>query len=110
MNTKRKRLQERPAPIKFRQRADGSWESYRSDAEAPKAPEPVSPESGSVFNSVKEQLSKAGSAISRGAMRRLNTAKLEQLAERHGVDISKATTNRDRADLIYDHIKAKKDC
>ena len=52
----------------------------------------------------------AGAAFTQSALRRINKAGLEALAIRRGLDISGATNNNERADMIFADIeKAKAD-
>jgi len=51
--------------------------------------------------------SNAGSAMTLPALRKLNKGALEKIAEKRGVDISGATNNASRAELIFEHILEK---
>ena len=48
-----------------------------------------------------------GQALTLGSLRKMNKDALENLAKKRGVDISSATNNQQRAEIIFADIQAK---
>ena len=108
-----KRKQSRPATIGFKQKADGSWESYRL-AVAPSEKRPsvnIESEKGNVIADAGKAVAracKAGASLTWGAIKRLNKSALEALARKNSVDINDAKNNTERAERVYEVIEAKR--
>ena len=98
--------------LRFKQSADGSWESYRVEsAVAPDTKRPAfvpALSAGNTSTGKPEGESKAGAALTQGALRNMNKAALESLAVRHGVDLTGLSNNKKRADKIFEHIESKR--